>query len=600
MNTKSTWGWFVVAAMLAAFIIIFQHYFRPTASVAGAILPGLQMQSVTSVQIIPNGALEIQADRADNSWLLSKPISYPAQPAAIEALLDALQKLTPSKISAAQLREHKNSDTEFGFDNPHASIVIQASGQSRQLNVGNMTAPGDQVYLRVVGVDGVFVADAGWLKLIPRSAADWRSTALVDAGQNDIDSIVLTNDAIAIELHRDATNRLWHMTRPLQARANNDLITGALQQLQAARITQFVTDDTNADLAPFGLQPASLDLWLGSGTNFSTSIHAGKSLTNDATQVYAKRESWNAVVATAGEILSPWRGSVNDFRDPRLLELTAPVAEIEVRGENDFTLQRQGTNGWIVAGEKYPADAGTVQQFVRTITGLRIADFVKDVVTDWAAYGLAAPQRQIILRSAIGDSNAVIAQLYFAVQTNGIFVRRAGEDFIYSVTADDFNNLLGDSSLFGTGWQFRDRQIWNFTPADVAQITLHQNGMTRTMIHAGPDKWSLAAGSQGVIVGKYIEDTTTALGNLAAVTWIGRNVAEPEKFGMNTNNLEVTFELKNGEKHSVDFGTEFPKWQTALASVTLEGERWIFLFPPGLYQFVSYYLTIPVPQGGIP
>jgi hypothetical protein len=221
-------------------------------------------------------------------------------------------------------------------------------------------------------------------------------------------------------------------------------------------------------------------------------------------------------------------------------------------------------------------------------------------VTDWAAYGLAAPQRQIILRSAIGDSNAVIAQLYFAVQTNGIFVRRAGEDFIYSVTADDFNNLLGDSSLFGTGWQFRDRQIWNFTPADVAQITLHQNGMTRTMIHAGPDKWSLAAGSQGVIVGKYIEDTTTALGNLAAVTWIGRNVAEPEKFGMNTNNLEVTFELKNGEKHSVDFGTEFPKWQTALASVTLDGERWIFLFPPGLYQFVSYYLTIPVPQGGIP
>ena len=220
---------------------------------------------------------------------------------------------------------------------------------------------------------------------------------------------------------------------------------------------------------------------------------------------------------------------------------------------------------------------------------------MKDVATatNLASYGLVTPQQQIILRSAIGDSNAVIAQLFFAVQTNGIFVQRADENSIYSITPDDYNNLLGDSSLYGAGWQFRDRQIWNFTPNDVAQITLHQDGKTRTMIHEGVNKWSLAAGSQGIISGKSIEDTTTVLGNLATVTWVGRNVTEPEKFGLNTNNLQISFEMKDGAKHSVDFGTEFPKWQTALASVTLDGERWVFLFPPGLYQFVLSYLTIP-------
>jgi hypothetical protein len=596
MNTKSTWGWFVVAAILAAFIFIFQHYLQPAKSVTGAILPGLQPQTVTSIQITPAVPLEIHADRVNDSWLLSKPISYPAQPAAIEALLDALQKLTPVKrISAAELREHHITDTDFGFENPQFSIVIDAGSQRRQLNVGNMTAPGDQVYLRVIGVDGAFVADAGWLKLIPRSATDWRSTALADSGQNSIDSIVLTNGAIAIELHRDATNHLWRMTRPLQTRADNDRINDALQQLQAAHITQFITDDPKTDLTSFGLQPADLDLWLGSGTNFFTAIHAGKSLTNDAAQVYAQREGWNAVVATAGENFSPWQGSVNDFRDKHLLELTAPVVEIEVRGENNFSLQRDGTNAWKIAGEKYPADAGSVQQFIKTLTGLRVADFVKDVATatNLASYGLVTPQQQIILRSAIGDSNAVIAQLFFAVQTNGIFVQRADENSIYSITPDDYNNLLGDSSLYGAGWQFRDRQIWNFTPNDVAQITLHQDGKTRTMIHEGVNKWSLAAGSQGIISGKSIEDTTTVLGNLATVTWVGRNVTEPEKFGLNTNNLQISFEMKDGAKHSVDFGTEFPKWQTALASVTLDGERWVFLFPPGLYQFVLSYLTIP-------
>ena len=165
------------------------------------------------------------------------------------------------------------------------------------MKVGNKTAPGDQVYLRVVGVDGAFVADAGWLKLIPRSADEWRDTALVDAGQSGFDWIVLTNDVegVAIELRRDPTNHLWRMIRPLQARADTDHITDALQRLETAPVTQFITDDPKADLTAFGLQPADLDLWLGRGTNLVAAIHIGKSPTNDATQVYAKREGWNTV-----------------------------------------------------------------------------------------------------------------------------------------------------------------------------------------------------------------------------------------------------------------------------------------------------------------
>ena len=110
---------------------------------------------------------------------------------------------------------------------------------------------------------------------------------------------MLTNGTKIIELRRDATNHLWRMTRPLQARADSDRITDALQQLQTAQVSQFVTDDAKADLTAFGLQPADLDLWLNRGTNFFSAIHTGKSATNDAAQIYAKREGWNTVVTTA-------------------------------------------------------------------------------------------------------------------------------------------------------------------------------------------------------------------------------------------------------------------------------------------------------------
>ena len=594
MNSKTTGIWFAIAAALFALIFIFEHFLRPSAAESSLILPELRPPAVTSIQVIPSGALEIRADRTNGAWLLTKPIAYPAQPAAIEALLNALQKLTPAtRIGAAELRNRHDTDVEFGFEPPRISLVIESGDQLRQIRIGNKTPPGDQVFLRVVGVDGAFVADADWLRFIPHSANDWCDTALVNANNSGLDWIVLTNGAKVIELRRDATNHFWRMIRPFPARADAGRITDALQHLQTTRVTQFITDDPKADLAAFGLQPADLDLWLGHGTNFISAIHTGKSPTNDPTQVFARRERWTAIVTTAKEPLSLWHGSVNDFRDSYLLELTAPVAEIEVQDQTNFTLQRQGSNNWQVVGEKFPGDAENAQEFIKFLAGLRLAEFVKDVVTapDLPAYGLATPSRRIILRSVAGDTNAVIAEILFgATQTNEVFVKRADEDFIYGLATADLSRM----PEFDSGWEFRDRQIWNFGENAVSQITLHQNGKTRVMIRNGPNQWSLAPGSQGIINPPAIEETAHRFGGLTATYWLGRNITEPEKnYGLNTNNLQVTFELKNGEKHTVDFGTEAPQAHTALAAVTLDGERWAFIFPPVLYQFVLSYLTIP-------
>ena len=589
MNTKNTWVWLVVAALLFASIFMLDHFLRPGPTSPKLILPGLKPSAVTSVQVTPAGALEIRADHTNGEWQLVKPIVYPAQPAAISAFLGALQKLTQAtRISAADIREHHTSDADFGFENPQSAIVIEAGDQRWQLRVGNKTPPGDQVYLRVVGVDGAFVVDTDWLKYLPHSANDWRNTSLVDLANADCDSIILTNNARVIELRRDETNHLWHMLRPLRARANGDRITDALQELQADAITQFVTDDPRADLTTYGLQPADLDLWLGHGTNFIAGLHVGKSPPNDASQVYVKREGWSTVATTAKAGLAPWQGTVNDFRDPYLLELSAPVAEIAVQGEQDYTLQRTGT-GWQVAGQTFPVDATNVQVLIQTLAGMHISQFVKAAVTapDLPQYGLDKPKMEITLRSAVGDTNAPIVQLFFGTnQDNQVYVRRADEDFIYAITAEDFNRIPV------WGWEFRDRQIWNFNVADVTEITLHENGRTRQILHDGRNKWSLAPGSQGIINAPAIEETTYRFGQLETPGWVTRGLPHPEKLGFKPDNLSVTFELKDGRKFSVDFGAELPS-HTALAAVTLDGERWTFVFPPVLYQFVTSYLVIP-------
>jgi hypothetical protein len=595
MNSKHTFTWFVLAVVLFAFIVGYRFFERSKVVESLEVLPDLHPLAVTGVQVNPRDAAEICVANTNGSWFLTQPVAYPAQAAAIESLLTALQKLKPAeRISPAEVSQSRDANTQFGFNSPWASLVIQTGDERREILVGNRTPPGDQVYVQMVGRDGVFVTDTDWLKYIPQSANDWRDTTLA-ADASGCDSILITNGTLIIELHRDPANHLWQMVRPLPARANGDYISGALQKLQTARVTRFVTDNPNADLTTFGLQPANLDLWLEHGSNVLTSVHVGKATTNDSTEVFAKRDQWNAVVATAIQPLLPWMGKPNDFRDPYLFELTSPVTEIELvgPGTNHYVLQR-GANGWTLPTETFPVDAETVQSFIQTLASMRVSEFVKDVATpaDLAAYGLATPSRQIILRSAVGGTNAVIAQLLFgSARTNEVFVQRSDENAVYAISPEEFLSLPA-----GPDWQFRERQIWNFSETNVAKISVSRNGKTVEMLRNGPNQWSLGAGSQGMIIPAEIEYTASELGELTVLSaqgWFARGMTDPSRYGFKTGNLSVTVTLKDGRSFTLDFGLQ--GGQTALAAVTLDGERWVFVCPPNLYWFIKTYLMPSVP-----
>jgi hypothetical protein len=588
MKSKTTIIWFVLAVALATTIWVLERYFPSTTPGESRVLAGLRPGKITEINIIPSGAREISVVRTNNAWVLQRPFVYPAQAAAVDGLLTALQNLTPVvSLSAGEMSRHKNADAEFGFDNPQFTLDVAAGGQTWHLRVGNKTAPGDGVYVRLVGATGAYVTDPAWLQFLPREANDWRDTTLVDM-PGTLDWLVITNGTQAIELHRDATNRLWRMVRPLSARADNLRIIAALQQLRMARVSRFITDDPKADLTTYGLEPAALDVWLGYGTNLLTAVHTGKGVSGVPGEVYARREGWSAIVTTPKEPLAPWQGEANNFRDPNLLELTAPVVEIEMHGENNFTLQ-QRSNTWTEAGQKFPVDAGLAAAFIQTLGDLQIADFVQDAVTasGLQSFGLASPSRQIILRSAVGDTNKVIVQLLFgATSTNEIYVKRGDEDFVYGLALDKVKQL------WQSGDYFRDRRVWNFSETNVAQVTLRQNGQIRQMVRTGTNEWSLAPGSQGIINPPAIEETIHDLGQLAVAGWLGRKFSDAD-VGLSTNSLSVATELKSGEKYTVDFGSYIPAAKTGLAVVTLDGERWAFVFPPYLYALVAESLTIP-------
>jgi len=597
MNPRSTWRWITVAAVLLAFIFVHHRYLRKTSVGPIKVLPNLNAAAAASVQVRPEARMEIRAERTNGIWQLTEPISYPAQGASIEKLLSELEQLTPAPyITARELRGRLKTDEEYGFATPQASIIIEQPGYSTRLRVGAKTAPGDQVFLQVIGVEGVYVVDAAFLKHLPQTPDDWRDTALIDLKGLAFDRLAVTNGTKIFELRRDGTNKVWRMVYPLQARANNAKAEESLEMLRSVRVRQFVPGAARTDLEAFGLQPAELELTLELGTNPVARLQFGRTLTNDTRLVYGRRLGLNAIVAVPKDLLAPWYAQVNDFRDPFLITLTAPAAVIEVRGPDNFSLVQQTNDTWRVLPQDLPADTGLVKELLAALSGLQIVEFTKDVVipADLPAYGLAPPAQQYILKSAATDStagrtNTIIAQLDFGTnQADKVFARRADESSIYAVRFADFQRLPTAS------WEMRARRIWSFSTNDVARVTIRQQGRVLQMVRSGPYDWSLALGSQGTIKNVLaVEETMRGLCQLTAVAWVACGDQNRARYGFTDDGQRVTIELKQGTPPlTVEFSSQASP-NSPYAAVTLDGRLWIFQFPTWLYDYVQRYLSVP-------
>ncbi len=599
MSSRHTWFWLILALGLLGFIFLVQRRQPRTVAAPSRILPELKASEVGVIQVRPaTRPLGIRAERTNDGWQLTQPIAYPAQSTNIDAFVGTLQNLAPATfITPAQLRGHRNPEEEYGFATPQASIVIQQGDYRATVLVGALTTPGDQVFLQVVGREGVYVTDAAWLTSIPKSADDWRDTSVLPPDLNRLDRVAVTNNSRIFVLERES-NGLWRMIWPLSsARADNARIHEALGKLERLKIRNFISDDPKADFESFGLAPPALELSLGQGTNSATVFELGKTVPTATNQVYARRLGSPTVFTVEYEPLLPWRtASVNEFRDPHLLTPPLPIGTIEVRGDERFSIVGETNRAWRLEPQEFPVDAGLVQDFIGALTGLKIVQFVKDVVNapDLPQFGLASPVRRYSIKSTVGSSpasatNCLMAELNFGTTTNQpekVFVWRPDESAVYAISTNDFARLPSWS------WQLRERKLWKFSIEDVTGVRITQQGRTREIIRNAAHSWSLAPGSQGLIEDLAVEETMRGLVQAAAVAWVARGEEAQKGWGLPDTAYQVTINLKNGEKATLQFGAEAPS-TNRYAGVLLDGQLWVFEFPWPLFRQVSTYLVAP-------
>jgi hypothetical protein len=295
-------------------------------------------------------------------------------------------------------------------------------------------------------------------------------------------------------------------------------------------------------------------------------------------------------VTLSTNALSQWYTSYDVFRDRHLLTLLGPIDSIQIAGQDNFTLQWGTNDTWRVMPQNFPADEVMATRLARTLSDLQVANFQDSVTeSDLLGYGLKTPARQFIVSWA---PTATVTNpptiLDFGTSTNGqVFARRIGEKSVCGIAPADYEALPSAS------WELRDRHIWNFDVNDVVGLTIEQEGKKREILHTGTNGWRLAEGSTGSINDSAVENTVQELGRLKAFKWMGHGPDKPAAFGIDGKIYQLTIALKNGEKRSFQLGKETQF--SACASVMLDGEPWVFEFPPDVFPSVQYCLMIPPP-----
>ena len=580
-----------MAALLFAFIFLVERPFREKTNLTRSttVFPSFDASRAEQIEVrLPNAIL--RADRAHSGWFLSKPFPYAAAGEPIQSLLLALKELNwQVHISAGELNDRPKAQEEFGFITPLASILVRQGAATLHLQIGTNTPVGAQVYVQILGSPDVYVVDSGFLKWLPRSANDWRDRTLL-SGAGPVDSIKARSGNLGFSLLN--TNGSWRMTTPHQTRADIPKVEDLLNKTLSLQVAAFETDNPAADLEAFGLHTPELEIQLSSGTNPPTVLAIGQSPTNDPSVAFARVQNQNHIFRVAKDPLSGWRGSGTNLIDHRLANFSPDrVAQIEVRSSAPFVLKREGA-AWIIPDQ--PGVAVDAELVGDVLAGLSraVVEIEKEVVTDFAPFGLVAPALEYALKSNGGPSNSFIAQLAFGTNLAGkVFVRRLDEysDRVNSIPPEEFHRLPQES------WQFRARRIFTFSSNEVVSVAVHQKGKDRKFIRNPAGVWSFAPGSQGIINPFAFDEALLRLGTLKAAFWVAPDVKDPERFGIKEADHRITIEVKRGGEmlnYVVDLGA-FTEFKTRYAAFNLHGARTIFEFPWPLFVEVQDCLTIP-------
>ncbi len=437
---------------------------------------GAEAADIRSLQISGPGLTTIKFTRQGDTWSLTEPIDWPANPHAVSRIVNELQFLEhETSFKVADLSKNGLSLADYGLDQPRLTVTFAAAtGDPVSLRLGAETKDSSRLYVLSPDGERVHVVNLSLARSLSLTVEELRADTVLTIPVFEVRSLNLQTAAnLRVRVRREAGR--WAFEAPIIARANKTATELTLNALTGLRVRSFVPK-TSGVVAPntnpglrITLEGNNRRETLLLGAEIGTTAIPESAMASAAqppdlsatgsakadVEYYAMLEGKSAIftVAMPAGLLKILRNAQEDLRETRLLDFEpSAVTGIALATPNqpELTLQRlEGATGgdtpWqivhrnVTSGpQTQTADLKAVQRLLEQLTLLSAKKFQSDAPSDadLENWGFNQPEREITLTLATAQNTSTTLKLQIGLATprdGKAYARLSSERFVYAV-----------------------------------------------------------------------------------------------------------------------------------------------------------------------
>ncbi len=328
--------------------------------------------------------------RQGQHWQLVEPVQALGDPKAVEGLLYYLRHLRKER----ELGREAGALTEFGLDNPFASLSLKLRGRPGRLtlHLGERSRLGEWVYARYEGAPTVFLAPARLREELGKTpyAYELRDKTLLAFDETNVTALELERRDARIRLRRGQAVG-WEILEPFHGQADRGIVEDLLWKVRHTKVVQFL-DDERRDPAPYGLDrpDVRVRIWEDGRPVSTLSLRETPGM---AGAVYALVEPGRAISLAERRLLDDLSLSPDRLRNRLLLAFEPQdVQAVEIRRAGGTILLRREGQAWRIGGPRpEEADEKRAADLLEALRNLRFRSVLSERPGDLPRYGLGAP-----------------------------------------------------------------------------------------------------------------------------------------------------------------------------------------------------------------
>jgi len=486
MRTKITLILLFLNVALFFFIFKFERGWRTeeASMEARSRVLGAETADIRSLQVSGPGFTTVHLSRQnDEKWALTEPIEWPANPHAVNRIINELQFLEhETSFSVADLQKNDQSLADYGLENPRLTVSFTSGSTpgesdpdtSVSLFIGDETKVGNRLYVLSSDRTRVHVVNLSLAHSLTIPVEDLRADTVFSVPVFEARSLNLQNAAnLRVRIRRDGNQ--WAFEAPIIARASKPNVELSINALNALRVRNFASAETT-DLNPTSNPTLRITLEgnnrretliLGNAigttgiTEAATDINTKNPSTAPDIEYYAMLEGKTTLftLSLPATLIDALLHAQEALRETRILDFSPDaVTALSLNAPNqpELTLQRLETNAqpdalnpssWQIVrreGKQGPqtqsADDQDVRRVIEKLSLLSAQKFTSDAPSDadLEAWGFNRPEREIKLTIGNGNSAETISlQIGVGAQPDGHTYARVGNArYIYRVDSD--------------------------------------------------------------------------------------------------------------------------------------------------------------------